>query len=189
MTDAAQPGATELTAKARALASPLRWRILRLCLHEPRTNKELAGALGMNPGSMHHHVQSLVEVGFLVAEEPRAGARGAKEIPYRATGLTWHGSEAPLVGPVLVQTFLEEIQGVQPGDLEVSRLGVRLSAEDHAEYERRAGELLEWLRSRDSAEGDPWSFLVAAHPDVQQRRRDADGAAPDPAPTGQAQPD
>lgn len=174
MTDAAQPGATELTAKARALASPLRWRILRLCLHEPRTNKELAEALGMNPGSMHHHVQSLVDVGFLVAEEPRTGARGAKEIPYRAPGLTWHGSEAPLVGPVLVETFLQEIQGVHPADLEVSRLGVRLAPADHEEYERRVGELLEWLRSRDTPDGDAWSVMLAMHPDVQQPRRDAE---------------
>ena len=52
-------------ARARALASPLRMRILRLCLHEPRTNKELAGMLGINPGSMLHHVRSLVSTGFL----------------------------------------------------------------------------------------------------------------------------
>ncbi|WP_306231983.1 ArsR/SmtB family transcription factor [Agrococcus beijingensis] len=169
MTDSA-PADTGLTAKAKALSSPLRWRILRLCLHQPRTNKELAELLSVNPGTMHHHVQSLVDTGFLAAEEPRAGARGAKEIPYRATGLTWHDSAAPLAAPVLVQTFLQEIEGVKPTDLEVSRLGVRLTPADLDEYQRRAGELLEWLRSRDSSEGDPFSILVAMHPDVQQRR-------------------
>lgn len=170
MTDEAMPPpSSELTAKAKALSSPLRWRILRLCLHEPRTNKELARLLQMNAGTMHHHVQALVDVGFLAAEEPRVGARGAKEIPYRATGMTWHGSEAPLVGPVLVQTFLQEIQGVQPGDLDIGRLGVRLSPEDRAELDRRTVELMEWLRTRDSPDGDPTSFMIATHPDVQQR--------------------
>lgn len=168
--EATQPSATELTAKAKALSSPLRWRVLRLCLHEPRTNKELAEHLGVNAGTMHHHVQSLVETGFLEPLEPRVGARGAKEIPYRATGLTWHGSEAPLVGPVLVETFLQEIQGVKPTDLEVGRLGVRLAPADRAELDRRMGELLEWLRTRDSPEGDPISFMIVAHPDVQQQR-------------------
>jgi DNA-binding transcriptional ArsR family regulator len=165
-----EPPPAELTAKAKALSSPLRWRILRLCLHQPRTNKELAELLSVNPGTMHHHVQSLVDTGFLAAEEPRPGARGAKEIPYRATGLTWLGSEAPLAAPVLVQTFLQEIEGVQPTELEVSRLGVRLSPADLDEYRRRAADLLEWLRSRDAGDGDPFSLLIALHPDVQQRR-------------------
>ena len=70
-----------LQAKARALASPLRLRILRLCLHEARTNRELAEELGINPGTLLHHVRSLTTNGFLVAEEPRKGARGAREVP------------------------------------------------------------------------------------------------------------
>jgi DNA-binding transcriptional ArsR family regulator len=167
--EATQPSATELTAKAKALSSPLRWRVLRLCLHEPRTNKELAEHLGVNAGTMHHHVQSLVDTGFLEALEPRAGTRGAKEIPYRATGLTWHGSEAPLVGPVLVETFLQEIQGVKPTELDVGRLGVRLTPADREELDRRTGELMEWLRTRDVPGGEPISFMIATHPDVQQR--------------------
>ncbi len=44
---------------------------------------------GVNPGSMLHHVRALVETGFLRAEEPRRGKRGAREVPYRATGLSW----------------------------------------------------------------------------------------------------
>ena len=34
----------------RAVANPLRLRILRLCLHEELTNKQLAERLGMDPG-------------------------------------------------------------------------------------------------------------------------------------------
>ncbi|MCR8671652.1 transcriptional regulator [Agrococcus sp. HG114] len=164
-----EPTTTELTAKAKALSSPLRWRILRLCLHEPRTNKELAGLLGLNAGTMHHHVSCLVETGFLEALEPRVGARGAKEIPYRATGLTWRDSEAPLVGPVVVETFLQEIQGVSPTDLEIGRVGSRLTPEDREALEQRVDELLEWVRAHDSPGGEPFSMMIALHPDVQQR--------------------
>ena len=71
--------------RARALASPLRMRILRLCLHESRTNKELADELGINPGTLLHHVRTLLDTGFLSAEPPRRGPRGAREVPYLAT--------------------------------------------------------------------------------------------------------
>ena len=73
----------------RAISSPLRLRVLRLCAFESRTNKELAELLGVNPGTMLHHVRTLVQTGYLAAEPERAGAQGAREVPYRATGLSW----------------------------------------------------------------------------------------------------
>ena len=106
----------EQARRARALASPLRMRILRLCLHESRTNKELAEELAVNPGSLRHRVRSLVATGFLVAEEPRAGARGAREIPYRAIGRSWRsGGEA--LGPMLGGTVLQEIERLAPEEV------------------------------------------------------------------------
>ncbi len=107
-------------ARIRALASPVRMRILRLCLHEPRTNKELAAELEMNAGTMLHHVRSLVAQGFLRAEEPRRGTRGAKEVPYRATGLSWRAGPMPNQGQILLDTFLDEIEGLDPEALRVS---------------------------------------------------------------------
>src|SRR5476649_823080 len=106
--------------RARALASPLRMRILRLCLHESRTNQELAAELDVNPGSLLHHVRSLVSTGFLVAEEPRAGARGAREIPYRATGRSWRQGGRDF-GPMLIETFLQEIEGLEAAEIQVTR--------------------------------------------------------------------
>ena len=52
-------------AEAKALASPLRLRILRLCLDQALTNKQLAGRLGRDPGTVLHHVRTLVATGFL----------------------------------------------------------------------------------------------------------------------------
>jgi DNA-binding transcriptional ArsR family regulator len=61
----------------KALAHPLRLRILRLCLHDSLTNKQIADQLGKDPATVLHHVRLLVDTGFLAAETPRPGARGA----------------------------------------------------------------------------------------------------------------
>jgi len=73
----------------RAFAHPLRIRILRLCLEQPRTNQELAVRLRVAPGTMLRHVRLLIRTGFLAPQQPRTGSRGATERPYLATGLSW----------------------------------------------------------------------------------------------------
>ncbi|MBA2554206.1 MAG: winged helix-turn-helix transcriptional regulator, partial [Geodermatophilaceae bacterium] len=69
-------------AEARALSSTFRLRILRACLGEPMTNKQIAQRLGRNPATVLHHVRLLVEQGFLAPTAERRGARGAREVPY-----------------------------------------------------------------------------------------------------------
>src|SRR5947207_6510593 len=66
-------------AEAKALANPLRLRILRLCLDEALTNKELADRLDKDPGTLLHHVRTLVDTGFLAPDEVRSGTSGALE--------------------------------------------------------------------------------------------------------------
>lgn len=159
----------ERAARAKVLASATRMRVLRLCLHEARTNKELAEALGVNPGSMLHHVRALVDGGFLVADEERRGARGAREVPYRATRLSWGSGSAPM-GPVLIETFLQEIVGLAPEELEISRLGLKLSAEHRDEFRDRMYGLLQEFAARPSDDdGEPISVFVAQHPDRAPR--------------------
>src|SRR3954453_18812922 len=101
--------------EAKAIASPLRLRILRLTLHEPRTNKEIAEALDLNPASVLHHVRTLVDTGFLIEQPRRRGRRGSRERPYLASGKSWYvecgeadegGEQDPLLQPLL-----EEIKG------------------------------------------------------------------------------
>jgi DNA-binding transcriptional ArsR family regulator len=155
----------DVQARGRALSSPVRLRILRLCLHKARTNKEISEVLELNPATALHHVRTLLATGFLRAEEPRSGNRGAKEIPYRATGLSW-GSRMPNAAPVLVETFLQEIEGLSPSDIDVWRLGVRLNDTNRAEMMEKIRTVFEEYARRESDEdGTATSIMLAHHLD------------------------
>jgi predicted ArsR family transcriptional regulator len=156
-------------ARSRALSSPLRLRILRYCLHEAHSNREIAAEFDLNPGTSLHHVRTLVETGFLVADEPRAGKRGAAEIPYRATRRSWN-TPVPEIGPVLVRTFLDEIADVAPDDLDIRRLGVMLNTAGETELRARVTALLDEFKDRPAdADGRPISIMIATHPEVRKR--------------------
>ena len=58
-------------AEAKALAHPLRMRILRLCLDRSLTNKQLAEWLGKDPGTVLH----LDHRGRLEPHRPTEGVR------------------------------------------------------------------------------------------------------------------
>ena len=159
--------------EARALANPLRLRILRLCLDRALTNKELADRLGRDPGTILHHVRMLVATGFLAPDADRRGARGAVERPYRATGKSWTldvGDSAPgmLAG---VDAFREELAEGGAGDIRtMSRLGVRLSPDRVTEFADRVKAIVDEMYEADDPLGEPYGFFVALH-----RRRDDTG--------------
>jgi DNA-binding transcriptional ArsR family regulator len=172
MTDATDEA--DAAAIARALSSPLRLRILRLCAFDSRTNKELAELLDMNPGTMLHHVRTLVDTGLLVAGEARAGARGAREVPYRATGKSWRGPRLPNQSIVLLETMRQQLEAVDPEDVDATWLGLRLNAEHLAELEQRLYGLLQEFKERGpDDDGDPYSLVTVLHPDFNPRAADA----------------
>lgn len=157
-------------AEARALASAVRLRILRLCLDEALTNKELAARLGRNPATVLHHVRTLVDTGFLVAESTRRGARGAREVPYRATGKSWlmdlEGRPAPARDPLLA-AFLAEVAAVGEHRLSSSRLGLRLGPAELAEFRERLYGLLDEYATRPADPGaERWSLYLGMHPEA-----------------------
>ncbi|HEX6685593.1 MAG TPA: helix-turn-helix domain-containing protein [Candidatus Limnocylindrales bacterium] len=163
-------------AEAKALASAVRLRILRLCLDEALTNKEIAARLGANPATVLHHVRILVSTGFLAAQGERRGTRGAREIPYRATGKSWFmavtdpGARAAR-NRAMIDAFLQEIQLVeQPGSIHLTRMPLRVGPQELAEFLRRVDELLEEYKQREpDPDGEPVSIFFAAHPDVGRR--------------------
>lgn len=152
-------------AEARALASSLRLRILRMCLDTPQTNARLAERLGMAPATVLHHVRTLVDTGFLEALPAERGPRGSRPRPYRATGKSWWidggGGEN-----ALVQSFVDGVGRSPTTDFPMARLGLRLTEEEQAELAGRLHALAEEYRVRDrDAQGEPWSFFYALHPD------------------------
>jgi predicted ArsR family transcriptional regulator len=130
-------------AEFKALAHPLRWRILRLCLHDSLSNKEIADRLGQDPATTLHHVRTLCTTGFLTAEAPRTGKRGALEKPYRATGKSWTlsiagGSERVTTLLAGIDALRAELTDAGPDAIVMnSRLGLRLSAVEIAELAAR----------------------------------------------------
>lgn len=155
-------------AERKALASVVRLRILRLCRYEELTNLQLAQRLGRNPATVLHHVRTLVDTGFLVAGDPRRGARGSREVPYRATGLSWRldGLDEPGGAGTMVRAFLEEVARVPPEAVDCIRMGLRLPPAELEEFRGRlAGLVDEFARRPVDPAGEQLSVFVAMHPD------------------------
>jgi DNA-binding transcriptional ArsR family regulator len=173
-------------AEARALASAVRLRILRLCLDRALTNKEIAQKLGAHPATTLHHVRTLVATGFLAAQQERRGARGAREVPYLATGKSWtldvEESGVSGGGRAILDAFLAEIRLVDYDEGGMARLGLRLSDDEVEELRQRMADLLnEYAERPRTPGGRPYSVFLAIYSDVS---RDWPGPAGPAGPAG-----
>jgi DNA-binding transcriptional ArsR family regulator len=165
--------------EARALAHPLRLRILRLALDEPLTNKQLAERLGRDPGTVLHHVRNLVETGFLVPDEVRQGSKGALEKPYRSTGKSWSLSldESPTAestaSQAMLEAFLAELDEAGPDAATgFSRLALTLDQASLEELQTRLQEVLDEFADRPAdPEGEPYGLFLAMHRRAPAARR------------------
>jgi predicted ArsR family transcriptional regulator len=177
-------------AEAKTLAHPLRIRILRLCLDQAMTNKQLAERLGKDPGTVLHHVRTLVAGGFLVPEEVRQGEKGAFEKPYRATGKSWTLSleESPggqdVASQAMLEAFLAELAEAGPGAAAgFNRLALTLNEASRAELEHRVLAILdEYVTRPPDPDGEPYGLLFAMH----RRAPATPGPAQDPGSGGVA---
>lgn len=76
-----EPVTLERPDQLKALGHTLRLRVLEvLSASGPLTNRELADALGVDPGHLHFHVRTLLRAGLIELAE---GGKG-REKPYRA---------------------------------------------------------------------------------------------------------
>lgn len=155
-------------AEAKALGSGIRLRILRLCLDEALTNREIAAELDLNPATALHHVRTLADAGFLEAMEARRGRRGAWEIPYRATGKSWQVDAGDITNPLL-EAFVAELSAAPLERRSMSRLALRLPEAAAAELREHMEALLEEFRARpQDPKAEQWAVFVAMHPSRRQ---------------------
>jgi DNA-binding transcriptional ArsR family regulator len=158
-------------AEAKALAHPLRMRILRLCYDQALTNKQLAERLGKDPGTVLHHVRTLVETGFLVPGEVRQGEKGALEKPYRATGRSWSLSlgEDPdmeaTTSQAMAEVFLTELEEAGPGAATgFIRLALTLDDDSLKELQDRTQAIFDEFADRPpDPGGQRYSLFLGMH--------------------------
>ena len=156
-------------AEARAVAHPVRLRIIRLCKDDALTNKELAQRLAMSAGTTLHHVRTLVATGFLVEEEGRRGRRGTTEKPYRSTGKSWtlnvddSPARASVERAMLGAAAAEVIDADLGGVIESTRMSFRLSPDALQELHDRLLALVADYGQREDPGGEPLAMLLLLH--------------------------
>jgi DNA-binding transcriptional ArsR family regulator len=155
----------------RALASPIRLRIMRLTLDRSLTNKEIAELLRLAPATTLHHVRTLADAGFLAPEPVRRGSRGSRERPYRATRLSWEIDTADvdpagLVKRASLQAFLAEVGELPPATpFTTTRLGLLLSPGRKDELLDRLGAVLdEFEKLPREPDGEAFAVFAAVYP-------------------------
>lgn len=169
-------------AETATLASAVRLRIIRLTRLEPLTNAQLAARLGRDPATTLHHVRRLVRHGFLEALPVRRGARGAKEIPYRGTGLSWSlddlgagaGGVDAALAEAMLEAYLDEVTEVGVAALEQSRLAVRLDPADAAALRAELTAVLEAYAARpEPPGGEALAVYLSVYPGETNRTVEA----------------
>lgn len=155
-------------AEAAALASTVRLRIIRMTRVEPLTNAQIAELLGRDPATTLHHVRKLVRNGFLEPLPARRGARGAREIPYRTTDLSWNldGSGMDRAeSEAMLRAYLDEVGVVGVAGLRQTRLVVRLDPADAIAMRDELEALLERYATRPPVpDGEAVAVYLSVYP-------------------------
>lgn len=150
----------------RALAHPLRHRLLNVLRQRPATLAQLAAALGSTKGTVGYHVQLMVDAGLIRLAGTRR-VRGGTERYYEPVGSDLrHDTDAAERTAFLVQAALDEMLPHRPGDEDVAVLRhVRLTpaqARDvAARIERYACE--ELPPDAEEQHGDPHGLLFCLY--------------------------
>ncbi|HWC83265.1 MAG TPA: winged helix-turn-helix domain-containing protein [Pseudonocardiaceae bacterium] len=143
-------------AEAAVLASAVRLRIIRLTFARALTNKEISERLDKDPATTLYHVRKLVDAGFLAALPVRTGVRGAREIPYESTGLSWRLEGAATedgAAQAMLEAFLGEVAEIGANSLEATRLVLQLDQQAQEELRSRLYALLDEFAARSPQPG------------------------------------
>lgn len=157
-----RPPATR--AEARALAHPVRVRIVRLARDRALTISELGELLGIDKATVLHHVRTLAREGFLVEEPSRRSPAGRREKPYRSTDkstrLSFAGTpELPLA---VLDAFRQEVAGHSDPAPVIVRRPLVLNDASRAELVTRLRTLVDEFARRGDADGRTVNLLAVA---------------------------
>ena len=162
--------------EARALANPIRLRILRLLRDGSQTNAEIAGRLDLQPATTLHHVRTLVRAGFVAPDRERPGPNGITEKPYRDTGKSWTVNvtdrrSGRRIDSAVLEAFTAEVAEVG-GQLETStRLALNLNQASYQELTSRLAALLDEFDQRNDPDGAAYAVFLAVHRRTRRRRK------------------
>jgi DNA-binding transcriptional ArsR family regulator len=156
--------------EVRALAHPLRLRIIRELYDGARSNKELATALDEDPATVLYHVRTLTGTGFVKPAGTRPGARGSTEKLYKSTGKSWKVDvdialpKSAEVRRASLDAFIAEVGAAGPdADLTTARLALKISAERLEALSARMRAVLDEFAMHDDPDGEPWAVFFAMH--------------------------
>jgi len=154
--------------QVRALAHPLRLRLIELFARQPRTAKQAAEVLGEPPTRLYHHVAALERAGLIRLKETRQN-RGTTEkyyevaAPLRPVGkeaLKDKGARRDLasMGLVVFDQARNELVKVlasdeMPENLVAVRAVFRLTPKAARELRKELTEVLKKLRAREKPAG------------------------------------
>jgi DNA-binding transcriptional ArsR family regulator len=174
----------------RALADPLRIRLLEWLAEEPRSARQLAGCAGMPADRLYYHLGQLEQAGLIEVASYRRLARGKAERVYARAETEPPGDDASpeetaaFLGSVLEATAMDITAAYQARrsgrrrEVNVLRGALRLTDQALAELRGHIEQLA--ARFADPGADGTWTRVVLALVDVQDRP-DADPPAGSPA--------
>ncbi len=177
MTKHQHPG---LRSVHRALADPMRIRLLECLWGRPQSAKELAEWVGMAPDRLYYHLAQLEEAGLIEIAEYRRLPGGKVERVYRPTPVEPPGDEAtPLEFADFLGAMLEitraDITAASVGkeagerrEITLTRATVRLSEAELVILRERLLELVRQAHEQPDDEG-VWTRVVVTLVDLQDR--------------------
>jgi DNA-binding transcriptional ArsR family regulator len=183
-------------ADLRALAHPLRLRMMELFAESPKTTKQVAELLGQPPTRLYHHVAALERAGLLVLKETRKN-RGTVEKWYTGVAQQLRGAGSGrsaaaraarrAVAATVLEQAKQEVVSMPPGAKEAALLARLVVAAPRSKIpviRKRLFETVQSLR-RDLGQGpgtgkdadadcERWAVTVAFAP-VKTPRRTGSG--------------
>jgi len=163
-------------ADLRALAHPLRLRMMELFAESPKTTKQVAELLGQPPTRLYHHVAALERSGLLVLKEKRQN-RGAVEKWYAAVSRQLGSTAAKrrarrAVAATVLEQAKHELLAIPPGAPEaalLARLVLLTPRSKIAKVRKRLYEVVQGLgkefrSAADVRDCQRWAVTVAFTP-------------------------